>query len=64
MAIPVGSETCCAVLHAPGYVPGECEGEIRLYRSTTSTAMFWLCDADATTAPDRGVEVRLVEVTA
>ena len=57
MAIPVGSSTRCAVLHAPGYVSGDCAGEIRLYRASTSTAMFWLCDADAATAPDRGVDV-------
>ncbi len=61
MATPIGSATQCAVSHAPGYVPGEHAGEIRLYRSTTSTAEFWLCDADAETAPDRGVAVALVE---
>lgn len=61
MAIPVGSATQCAVSHAPGHVPGERAGAIRLYRATTSTATFWLCDTDAETAPDRGVPVVLVE---
>jgi hypothetical protein len=57
MVTPVGSSTRCAVLHAPGYVSGECAGEIRLYRSTQSTGVWWLCDADAESAPSRGVHV-------
>lgn len=62
-----GSEVRCAVLHAPGYVPGECSGEVHRYRSLTSTAEWWLCDADAVSAPSRGVWVERIadpEVTA
>lgn len=58
--MPVGSPTQCAVLHAPGYVEGEHAGDIRLYRSLSSTAEWWLCDADADSAPQRGVRVELV----
>jgi hypothetical protein len=61
MAIPVGSPTQCAVSHAPGHVPGEHDGNIRLYRSLQSTAMWWLCDADAESAPSRGVHIALAD---
>jgi hypothetical protein len=61
MATPVGSATQCAVSHAAGYVPGEHAGDIRLYKSTQSTGRWWLCDADAATAPERGVPVVLVK---
>jgi hypothetical protein len=61
--VSVGSEDRCAVNHSPGYVSGECAGEIRLYRATTSTAEFWLCEEDALTAPSRGVQVELVDET-
>jgi hypothetical protein len=61
MATPVGSAAQCAVSHAPGYVPGAHSGDIRLYESTQSTGLWWLCDADAASAPDRGVSVVLVE---
>jgi hypothetical protein len=56
----VGSKTRCAVNHGPGYVPGECSGEIHLYRSLRSTGQWWLCDADAENAPSRGVWVEPV----
>ena len=53
-------ERRCAVLHAPGYVEGECAGEIGRYRSTTSSGEWWLCEADAYAAPSRGVWVKRV----
>ena len=58
--MPVGTPTQCAVLHAPGYVPGECAGEIHLYRSLDSTGEWWLCNADAESAPERGVRVKRI----
>ncbi len=59
--MPLGSPTQCAVSHQPGYVPGEHGGDIHLYRSLTSTAAWWLCDADAEDAPRRGVHIVLVD---
>jgi hypothetical protein len=59
-AEPLGSGTRCAVLHNPGFVPGKCAGEIRLYRSLDSTAQWWLCEDDAENAPQRGVRVEMV----
>lgn len=56
-----GNPNRCAVLHGPGYVEGECSGPIHLYRSLTSTAEWWLCDADAATAPQRGVRVKRLD---
>jgi hypothetical protein len=58
--VTTGNPTQCAVLHAPGYVAGECSGEINLYRSLTSTGEWWLCDADAASAPSRGVWVKRI----
>ncbi len=57
----VGNPTTCAVLHAPGYVAGEHSGEIHLYRSLTSTAEWWLCDADAESAPERGIPITAID---
>ena len=57
----VGSKERCAVDHSPGYAPGVCAGEIALYRSTTSTAEFWLCEEDAFNTASRGVWVELVD---
>lgn len=60
-ATPVGSPTQCAVSHAPGYVPGEHGGDISLYRSLTSTALWWLCDNDAEDAPRRRIQIARVD---
>ncbi len=51
----------CQVSHAPGYVPGECAGEVHRYRSLSSTGEWWLCEADALSAPARGVNVVRVD---
>lgn len=56
-----GDKDRCAVLHAPGYVPGACSGEVHLYRSLSSTAEWRLCDADAASAPSRGVRVERID---
>jgi hypothetical protein len=57
----IGAKDRCAVLHAPGYVSGACAGEIHLYRSLKSTGEWWLCEADAASAPSRGVSVERID---
>ena len=57
----IGRKDQCAVSHAPGHVPGEHGGDIHLYRSLTSTGMWWLCDDDARSAPSRGVHIEMVD---
>lgn len=60
-AQPAGSPTHCAVVHGPGYVPGEHGGDITLYRSLTSTARFWLCADDVVNALGRGIQLEPVD---
>ncbi len=58
----VGDKATCAVSHSPGYVPGECGGEIHLYRAGLSTAEWWLCDTDAAEAPARtGIPIARID---
>ncbi|MGK5682434.1 hypothetical protein [Actinoplanes sp. URMC 104] len=42
-------------------MPGEHGGDIHLYRSLTTTAQWWLCDADADDAPRRGIHIKLID---